>query len=427
MPLPQEIQLIVQVEESPGRYSCETYSGLPLTGPVLLAFAHVGSAAAEADMRKLAAAFLTELWGVAAGLPADPPCGGETSAGVCGALRRPDWRKVLVVVGDGVTPLSLSHPSLQPWLGSDPSFQILPALPRANRTAVASLIPASVRGQNAAFWNRSVEEVLPAVLQTAAIVAGQPKIFISYRQVDTAEAAIQLFDALSHAGFDAFLDHFRIEPGVNFQSRLTQELGDKSMVLVLESEHLLESQWVLYEINVAKSCGLGLFALNFCGAPEVDGVDEEIRERLGPADFELGLAGGRLTGDSVARVVGLVRAQHDRALLRRRVALEQSFEVALRRAGAPPPVREPNGAFRVTAPGKDYLAWLTTRPPELPDFHLVHGSAVKPTAGIIIGLTSLMEPPRMLRNEWLAGLCELRIVDEGRLVWAAAEMARGAL
>jgi hypothetical protein len=52
---------------------------------------------------------------------------------------------------------------------------------------------------------------------------------------------------------------------------------------------------------------------------------------------------------------------------------------------------------------------------------------MKPTAGVIIGLTSLMEPPRMVRNEWLAGLCDLKIVDEGRLVWAAGEMARGAL
>ncbi|MEA3066316.1 MAG: hypothetical protein QOJ27_2777 [Sphingomonadales bacterium] len=427
MPLRQNIQLIVQVEDAPGHFTCEAYSGLPLTNPVLLAFAHVGSPTSKADMRRLAAAFLTELWGVAAGLPVDSPCGGAAAAGACHALREADCQKVLVVVGDDVTPLSPGHPMLRPWLSGDPAFVILPALPSTARTKIWSLLPPGVDEQNAAFWSRSVEEVLPAVFQTSAITAAQPKIFISYRQVDAAEAAIQLFDALSHARFDTFLDHFRIAPGVNFQSRLTQELGDKSMVLVLESEHLLDSEWVLYEINVAKSCGLGLFAVNFAGAPKVPGIDDDIRMNLKPADFVGGQAGGPLTADAVAKVTALARTQHDRALLRRRIALEQSFDEAVQRAGGAPPERQPNGAFRVAAPGKDYLTWLTTRPPELPDFHLVHGAAVKPTAGVIIGLTSLMEPPRVVRNEWLAGLCDLKIVDEGRLVWAAAEMARGAL
>jgi hypothetical protein len=427
MPLQQDIQLIVQVEESPGQFSCEAYSGLPLTNPVFLAFSHVGSAAARADMRRLAAAFLTELWTVAAGRPVHPPCGRRAFTGGCHALGEPDCQKVLVVVGDAVTPLSATHPALGPWLGADPTFLILPALPETARTAFSSLVPAGVSRQNAAFWTRSADELLPAVFATAGITAAQPKIFISYRQRDSAEAAVQLFDALSHARFDTFLDHFRIAPGVNFQSRLTQELGDKSMVLVLESEHLLQSEWVLYEINVAKSCGLGLFAINFDDAPRVPGIDDDIRLKLTAADFVGGAVGGRLTDGAVAKVTTLARTHHDRALLRRRIALEQSFDEAVQRAGGAPPVRQPNGAFRVAAPGKDYLAWLTTRPPELPDFHLVHGAAAKPIAGVIIGLTSLMEPPRMVRNEWLAGLCDLKIVDEGRLVWAAAEMARGAL
>lgn len=427
MPLQRDIQLIVQIEEAGGHFSCEAYSGLPLTNPVFLAFAHVGSTAAEAHMRRLAAAFLNELWTVAAGLPVGPPCGGGIFAGGCHALGEADCQKVLVMVGDGVTPLAARHPMLAPWLAGDPAFVILPSLPLSGRTSIRSLLPAGVNQQNVAFWDRLPEEVLPAVFATSGITAAQPKIFISYRQVDSAQAAIQLFDALSQARFDTFLDHFRIAPGVNFQSRLTQELGDKSMVLVLETEHLLDSEWVLYEINVARSCGLGLFAVNFAGAPRVPGIDDDIRLNLGAADLVGGKVGQGLTPNALAKVTAHARTQHDRALLRRRVALEQSFDEAVRRAGGAPPVREANGAFRVSASGKDYLAWLTTRPPELPDFHLVHGAAVKPTAGVIIGLTSLMEPPRVLRNEWLAGLCDLKIVDEGRLVWAAAQMARGAL
>ena len=50
--------------------------------------------------------------------------------------------------------------------------------------------------------------------------------FVSY--------ADQLFDALTHARFDVFFDRFRVDPGVDFQRRLTEELAHKSMVLLLE-------------------------------------------------------------------------------------------------------------------------------------------------------------------------------------------------
>ena len=78
------------------------------------------------------------------------------------------------------------------------------------------------RHLNVEFWSRSIAEVIPAILGLSNITTENPRIFISYRQKDSSNLAIQLFDALCHQGFDAFLDHFRIPPGVNFQARLTQ-------------------------------------------------------------------------------------------------------------------------------------------------------------------------------------------------------------
>lgn len=427
MPLMNAIQLVIQMQQPDNSFSCETWTDLSIVNPVYVAFCHAGPSAAEHEMNRLAAAFRAELSAVTGSVPVPPPCSGSPSVGGCHALHEGDCQKLLVLVGDMSTPLSAaSVPMLGAW-GRDPSFSILPVFPQAARTKLASLLPAGVREQNAAFWTKDIEEVLPAVFAAANVTPEQPKIFISYRQTESAELAIQLFDALSHAGFDAFLDHFRIRPGVNFQSRLTQELGDKSMVLLIESDHLQDSDWVLYEINVAKACGLGICAINLDGAPEVDGVDDEVRQRLSATDFASGRIGGALGTAALADVVARIRTEHDRASLRRRIALEQSFEEAVHRAGAPRPTREPNGAYRVSHPGKDYLAWLTTRPPDLGDFHFVHGAAAKPTIGVIIGLSRLMEPPRAARNDWLAGLCDLKLLDEGRLVWAAAEMARGAL
>jgi hypothetical protein len=271
--------------------------------------------------------------------------------------------------------------------------------------------------------------VLPAIFAITGISAESARVFISYRQKDTSALAIQLFDALSHEGFDVFLDHFRIPPGVNFQSRLTQELGDKSMVLLLESEHILDSPWITYEINVAKTCGLGMFALHLPGGPRVAGVDDRVRKELSPPDFDGGSfsSGATLKVGSLATVVQTVKSEHDRALIRRRQILRDSFVGALRRVGLRAEPFEATGALRVQSGNKDYMVWLTPRPADLADFHHVHGKALPPCRGVIIGLSRLMEPTRMRRSNWLAGLCQLTLVDEGHMKLAAAEIARGQL
>jgi len=61
------------------------------------------------------------------------------------------------------------------------------------------------------------------------------------------------------------LDHFRIPPGVNFQSRLTEELGNKSMVLLIESANILDSEWTTYESTWRRPASLGIFALHVPG------------------------------------------------------------------------------------------------------------------------------------------------------------------
>src|SRR3954468_13865560 len=111
--------------------------------------------------------------------------------------------------------------------------------------------------------------------------------------MDVAQVIVQW--ELAHENFDVFLDHFRISPGVDFQVRLTQELGDKSMVLLLESKGILDSEWTLYEINVAKTCGLGIFALQPPGGKSVPGVDGSVREAFADTDF----AGGSFSETAV--------------------------------------------------------------------------------------------------------------------------------
>jgi hypothetical protein len=431
MSLDSGAQVILQSETASGGMSCVGFKGLPVISPAFIAIVHAGSPDAIANADALRQELERELQALDAGVQkVELPCGGLASdPGGCHAHQEPSCRKLLVLVGDEKNPIAASS-SFAPWLAGDPMYAVLPVFPLAAKTGVTSLLPQDFHAINVEFWSRRVAEAIPALLALVGLTSEAPRIFISYRQKESAALAMQLFDALAHENFDVFLDHYRIDPGANFQARLTQELGDKAMVLLIESAGILDSEWTLYEINVAKECGLGIFALHPPGGKAVPGVDEAIRRRLDDREF----AGGAFSVAAVLEpaalneVVERVKREHDRALVRRRRVLRTSFEDALLLAGVSGHSFDEFGILHVVRPGSgEYRVWLTPRPPGLEDFHATHVHCQSPVRGVVIGLSRLMEPPRAQRTDWLANLCQVRLVDEGRLKDAATAIAQGAL
>ncbi|WP_395641438.1 toll/interleukin-1 receptor domain-containing protein [Rudaea sp.] len=424
-------QVIVRWQDG-RRFRCESWEGLAVQNPALITLAHCGTSQAQRDLRELRDALVAEMFAMGATQQAAAPCGGGSSgiAG-CHAEDEPDCQKVLVMVGDGHQAFLDQQPALADWAACVPTHVVLPVAPMASKPKFSTMFPTWVGAYNAAFWSGSPAEAVPPVLGVAGITAELPKIFISYRQAEAAGLAIQIFDALGHAGFDVFLDHFRIPPGVNFQARLTEQLGDKSMVLFLESDTFLQSPWVTYEVNVAKTCGLGLHALNLCDAPPISGVDEALRTRLAGSDFVGAVFGPTavLAASKLSEVVSLVRREHDRAIVRRRKILEATLEGAILGAGGSRPIPVGSGTVQINAGtgSKTYIVSVTPRPPDLPDFHRVHGQATHPTVGVVIGLSQLMEPGRHARLSWLAGVSTLKFCDEGDMLVLGHQMVQGSL
>jgi len=425
MPLRSGVQLILQVERPDGSFDCLGFVGLPLLHPVFLAMASVDTPKAREDLYDLGRALLGEFRLVAPGLQQVPaPCGGRApDPACCHANAEQDCQKVLVLVGDNVQPLP-SPPFASQWLSGSPTYRVLPVYHDAARGTVGGLLAPAFKHLNVAFWSASISEALPAILGLAGLTPENPRIFISYRQADTAVLAMQLFDALAHEGFDVFLDHFRIPPGVDFQARLTQELGDKAMVLLLESQGILDSEWTTYEINIAKTTGLGIIALHVPNGVDVAGIDAAIR--ITPAGTAF-LADLELTPDALNAVIQRVKDEHARALIRRRQILQDSLEGALLEHGVTVQDITPGGLRFRGKNGKEYLVWLTPRPPEIGDFHSIHGQLHLPSIGVVIGLARLMEPLRIAQTNWLAKLADVRLVDEGHLKQAAASIAAGTL
>ncbi len=425
------IEIIVHHRDGSGAATCSAYAGLGLSNPVMIVLGDYDSAQSHAHQLNLFQALEAEIIGSLGGRAITPPCRGRCGdLGSCHARGDANCQKILVLVGDDHSPATSEITSLSDeWAGAVPGYAILPVFPAISRLSVSALLPASAQTANAEFWMSHPREALPALFAFSSITAKQSKLFISYRQIDTAALAIQLFDALSHEGFDVFLDHFRIPPGVNFQARLTQELGDKSMVLLLESANLGQSQWVAHEISIAKSCGLGLLGLLLPGGQRQPSLDEGDRQIVDQVAFVGGAFSNTatLTPNALGGIVARIKTLHDRVLIGRRRILRQSFELALQREGCGNVQRLGNGAFRVQAAGKEYLVWLTPRPPDTPDFYDAHGAAAPSRLGVVVGLSRLMEPDRAVRTKWLADLCTLKLVDEGQLSQLARDIAGGIL
>ena len=80
--------------------------------------------------------------------------------------------------------------------------------------------------------------------------------------------------------FDVFLDRFQIGPGADFVERIEDELVDKAMVVVIETERSVMSRWVNQELNTARARGLGCVAVNLTGAPEFSEIASPARCRV---------------------------------------------------------------------------------------------------------------------------------------------------
>jgi TIR domain len=334
----------------------------------------------------------------------------------------------VVLIGDDRCPVNL--PS---WVQTRfPSAGFLAVFHESARPNLATLLAGPVANSNVAWWQNSIGEVVPDVLASAAITTPHPRIFISYKRADAQGVANQLFDALAHDNYDVFLDHYRIAPGVHILSRIRQELGDKTMVLLIESANILASRWTQFEIHTAQALRLGLAALHVPGGVRVSGLGRKRRIQLQNADF-VGArfhANAEIDPSPLKRLVDELKRRHDRALLMRRQLLRSAMRDALLRLGVQNQRFDSTGLLKVTSlppTSKSYAVWMTSRSPELGDFFAAGTGLIPGSKGLVIGLARLMEPQRAQQMDWLSNASEIEMLDEGKITAAASLIAQGSL
>jgi hypothetical protein len=260
-----KIQIVLQRPSNSGEFVCRCFGGVPAVNPALITLLPAGGSLAEQFANQAAnaveAILLTGVPGIQI---VNAPCGLRSIGPIgCQANSEPNCRHILVLVFDGMPGFTDQYGVVPAWAKklNDLLFAVVPCLPLSIQSQAKTLIPASLNSSNAVFWLRDPSEAANAVVSAAGISAEDYRLFISYRRGEGQALAEQLFDELNRRNFDVFLDQFRINPGWNFQERLTEELAHKSMIVVLETANIRQSQWVAHEVTYAIRNRLGILAI----------------------------------------------------------------------------------------------------------------------------------------------------------------------
>lgn len=443
--------IVLQAEDADGGFRCRGFAGVPAASRSWIAIVSSGGTEGRASVGQLA----TEI--------EDALLGSSPEVTVCdidGSLappeikpeNLPDRLKLLIVVGAGdhkIEDRSWYHT----WQSDEHESGLMIVLPSG---AYESFFDESLLGEekathllrriNTATWSEKIAEILPSVFGRAEITSSINRIFISYRRLETLPLALQLFEALVEARFDVFLDRFSIPPGYDFQRRLTQELEDKSMVVLLESRLLKTSKWTQHEIDFAKRRRLGMIALRMPDVEDRDllaSVTPDLRVPLekpgfkakGPVKVTIDKVDidqwQELEPDTLVEVIREIKKTHALALFRRRHRLRIDIVSALKAKGVDVQ-HSAVGALNIVRGDETHVIWPTARPPEIEDFRSVYGARVRKdkeqsarSSATIVGPLAALEPDRQRQLDWLRDVSACKVFDEGNLPEFVAQFGSG--
>ena len=113
-------------------------------------------------------------------------------------------------------------------------------------------IPAALHALNGHRYDKkNVDKYVNCALETLRLLRKTRKVFISYKRVESAAVANQLFDVLTRCNFDVFLDSYVIRGADNFQDELFHRMSDCDVVVQLHTFDFKNSEWCRAEVEMA--------------------------------------------------------------------------------------------------------------------------------------------------------------------------------
>lgn len=134
------------------------------------------------------------------------------------------------------------------------SIPVIPTIP-ANGD-FGTMVPLFLRGANGLrrrLDDPGMKELAVALLECVGLLRRQRRVFVSYRRIESRNAAVQLHDLLAGRGFDVFLDTHDIRPGEPFQDILWHRLCDSDVMVMLDTPTYFASKWTRQELGRARA------------------------------------------------------------------------------------------------------------------------------------------------------------------------------
>lgn len=176
---------------------------------------------------------------------------------------------------------------------------VVPVVTAAVR--VGAELPEVLRSINALIHDpadTASRRIVTAALQCLGLLPAQRRVFVSYRRDESADVALQLYEALSARHFDVFLDTHSVSVAADFQAALWHRLCDSDVLIMLDTPEYFTSRWTTAEWGRAVAKHISMLQLVWPAHTPVRESHLATSKRLTEADFN----GSRLTQAVVSDV-----------------------------------------------------------------------------------------------------------------------------
>lgn len=210
----------------------------------------------------------------------------------------------------------------------------LPVIPVVPPTGGYDLVPEQLRSFNGLrlrAGDAGLEDLASALLDCLGLLRRQRRAFVSYRRIESRNAAVQIHDLLSGRGFDVFLDTHDIRPGEPFQEVLWNRLCDSDVMVMLDTPTYFASKWTRQEFGRARAKEIHVLRVVWPAHAPDPQTDFAETVHLDPADL---VGGDGPISDGVADdIVRRVENLRSRSIASRHRSIASRLRAEVRRIG----------------------------------------------------------------------------------------------
>jgi hypothetical protein len=258
-----------------------------------------------------------------------------------------------------------------------------------------------------------------ALLECVGLLRLQRRVFLSYRRVESQEAAIQLHDAFSARGFDAFLDTHDIRQGDQFQDALWHRLCDSDVMVMLDTPGYFESKWTRQEIGRARAKDIAI--LRVVWPDHTPSRHTDLSESIYLAGGDLLAPKGPLIEAMVTRIILEVESLRSRSIAARHMLMAGRLRAEVVKIGGAFIGIGAHRAMRLRLEGgRELLAYPMVGVPTAETLHDVASKAIQAGFG---EPPILVYDPTGIRAQWethlkwlddnIASVRAIKIIEAG--------------